>query len=314
MTTQHQIIAFCVLGVIAVPLGTFTLIKTINKIWRPAANTLQRPGDLQLDYIEPTRPQEIYYYPDLLQPRYERISDYASFYRNPHSYPPTYRSEILPSYYTEDRLNIYCSLENSINLEIISLIFIFMFFLIILWKILNEKKKKKVFGELIRKVENIWIVLAIYIMNSLIFYNSLYSISILIPFSSFEIDFRDSFEWKFNSYGVKSKISYLPIQTLTGDIINLLNSFKDEENYSMGLSFISSYNEWEDNKEKIDPIFIDDAIIVNKYSDPILITQFIMQTLNDKGIFIRNWLFKDILINSIDPVILIVTVPIKVEI
>jgi hypothetical protein len=38
------------------------------------------------------------------------------------------------------------------------------------------------------------IIVIIFIINSLIFNNSLYTISILIPFSFFEIDFRDSFD------------------------------------------------------------------------------------------------------------------------
>jgi hypothetical protein len=142
--------------------------------------------------------------------------------------------------------------------------------------------------------------------------NSLYTI--LIPFSFFEIDFRDSFEWKFNSCGVKPVISYFKIQTLAKDIIELLNSLKDDENYSMSLSFISSYKEWEENKDKIHPLFIDDAIIINKESDPFLISQFIMKRLDDKGLFITDWLFKDSSINSMDPVILTVIVAIKVKI
>jgi hypothetical protein len=136
----------------------------------------------------------------------------------------------------------------------------------------------------------------------------------MIPFSSFDIDFRDSFDWKFNSFGVKPKISYLKIQTLTEDIIKLLHSLNDEENYSMSLSFISSYKEWKDNKEKITPLFIDDAIIVNKESDPILITEFILKRLDDKTLFITKWLFNDSSINSLDAVILIVTVAIIVKI
>jgi len=152
----------------------------------------------------------------------------------------------------------------------------------------------------------------IFIINSLIFNNSLYSISILIPFSLFEIDFRDSFEWKFNSFKIKPVISYHNLQTLTKDIEHLLLSLNDDENYSMGLSFISSYKEWNSNKENIHPIFIDDAIIVNQESDPILITQFIMENLDNKGLFISNWLFNDESLNSLDPVILTVTVPIKI--
>jgi len=82
----------------------------------------------------------------------------------------------------------------------------------------------------------------------------------------------------------------------------------------MSLSFIPSYKEWEDNKKKVDPLFIDNAIIINKESDPIIITQFIMNRLNDKAYFVTNWLFNDDSINSLDPLILTVTIPIKVKI
>lgn len=133
-------------------------------------------------------------------------------------------------------------------------------------------------------------------------------------FSSFEIDFRDSFEWELKLYLDKPRISYLKIQTLTADMIKLLNSLKHDVNYSMSLSYISSYEIWKDNKENVDPLFIDNAIIINKESDPILITQFIMNMLDEKGYFITDWLNKDSSINSMDPVIVIVIVPIIVKI
>ena len=93
--------------------------------------------------------------------------------------------------------------------------------------------------------------------------------AIMIPFSLIDIDFRDSFEWKFNSYRVKPKISYLSIQTLTPDIKDLLDSLGEDANFSMSLSYISSYKKWKDKKEKVHPIYVNDAIIVNKESDPI---------------------------------------------
>jgi hypothetical protein len=144
--------------------------------------------------------------------------------------------------------------------------------------------------------------------------NSLYSMLLMIPFSTFDIDFRDSFKWELNSYRVKPMISYLKLQTLTKDINLLLVSLLDDVNYSMSLYFISSYKEWEDNKNKVDHLFIGDAIIINKESDPILITQFIMNSLYNKGLLGTNWLFKNSLINSMDPVILTIVVGIKVEI
>jgi len=190
---------------------------------------------------------------------------------------------------------INCPLENNI-LDFAWLILFFTSILIITL--------------LIRKYGKLLLIL---IFNFVIHQESVYSISFLIPFSFFEIDFRESFEWKFDSYRVKPKISYLNLQTLTHDIISLLNSLNEDKNYSMSLSFISSYKEWKDNKENVHPLFIDDAIIINKESDPILITQFIMNRLNDKGLFITNWLFKDDSINRLDPVILTVTVGIKID-
>jgi hypothetical protein len=72
MTTQHQIIAFCVIAVIIVPLGSFIAIKTINKLTRTPVNTLVRPeGDIQMvDFIEPIRPGHIYQPLDIVNPNY----------------------------------------------------------------------------------------------------------------------------------------------------------------------------------------------------------------------------------------------------
>nr|YP_009487204.1 hypothetical protein [Russula abietina]AWB36106.1 hypothetical protein [Russula abietina] len=206
--------------------------------------------------------------------------------------PPGY------SQITDNLIN--CPLENTINLDFVWLILFLTSILIFTLLFIKYGKLKLV---LILKL----------ILIFVIHLESEYSISFLIPFSFFEIDFRDSFEWKFDSYRDKPKISYLMIQTLTKDIKSLLNSLNDEKNYSMGLSFISSYKEWENNKEKIYPLFLDNAIIINKESDPILLTQFIMNTLNYKGLFTTNWLFKHNSINSMDPVILTVVVAIKIE-
>lgn len=164
----------------------------------------------------------------------------------------------------------------------------------------------------------LWLLILLVLIAFIIFkywiLNSFYDMSIMIPFSFFEIDYRDSFEWEFNSYRVKAKISYLKIQTLTQDLISLLNSLKEDENYSMSLSFILSYKKWKDDKKNNSPLFIDDAIIVNKESDTVLITQFIMSSLNEKDLFLNKALFNDNSINTMEPVILTVMVPIKVQI
>lgn len=159
-------------------------------------------------------------------------------------------------------------------------------------------------------------ILAVITILFIIFYESQINVvtTILFPFSLFQIDFRDSFEWKIKKTRDKHKISYLTIQTLTQDMISLLNSLKDDENYSMSLCFISRYNKWKDNKEENPPLLIDNAIIINKESDPILISQFIMTKLEDEGLFITNYSFKDSIINTIDPKILTVSIAIEVNI
>jgi hypothetical protein len=70
MTTQDQVIIICVLAFIAVPLGGFITIKTINKLTKPPVNTLVRSGDIELvEFIEPVQPPQVY--PDLLSPEYQ---------------------------------------------------------------------------------------------------------------------------------------------------------------------------------------------------------------------------------------------------
>jgi hypothetical protein len=60
MTTQHQIIAFCILAVITVPIGTFVSIKLIKKLTSPPVNTLTRRGDIELgDFIQHTNGRDI---------------------------------------------------------------------------------------------------------------------------------------------------------------------------------------------------------------------------------------------------------------
>jgi hypothetical protein len=66
--------------------GVYALIRVINKHTRPPVNTLERQGDIQLDYIEPTRAHDIY--PDLVEqqfPIHERISDHV-YHGSVHSY------------------------------------------------------------------------------------------------------------------------------------------------------------------------------------------------------------------------------------
>ena len=216
-------------------------------------NVLTRRGDIELgDYIQPNHQ----YYPDLLEspPQiYDRFSNYIS-YNDRFSNYISYNGDRVPSYYTGQHAPSYqsggnppsfntidwinCPLEDYINLEIILLVFIFLCFLI-LWIMRNHPW----FNNFIKRfllihpleIRILWIVLTAYFINKLLFNYSLYSMSVLIPFSVFNIDFRDSFEWKINSYWVKPKISYLKIQTLTKDIANLLDSIEDKTDFSMSL-------------------------------------------------------------------------------
>lgn len=256
-------------------LGVYSALRVIKLYTWPTGNVLVRRGDIELaDYIQPNQQNNL----DLLEnptPIFDRVAIYDRVPSYWSGVPP-YQPGTIPSYHTYDRLQINSCLEYE---NIINLYFIWIIFTCLLIIILKMK--------------------------------SLYAMSILIPFSLFDIDFRDSFEWELESYRVKPQILYMCVQTLTKDLINLLDSLNDDVNYSMGLSYISSYKEWED---KVIPLWIDNALIINKESDPILISQFIMNRLIDKGLFITNRLFNDSSINSMDPVILTVIVGIKVKI
>jgi len=275
-------------GTMGLLVGLREIVHRVNSI--PVHNRLTRShGDIELgNYIEPVQPAHSYQPIDLVNLNYEPYNwaDRVPSYYTGQPAPSYYSGGNPPSFNTVDRIYINCSLEDNINLDYILWLILFCVSLLMLRKLII----------------------------SLIFNNSLYSISILIPFSSFEIDFRDSFEWKFNSYKVKPVISFIKLQDLTKDINLLLLSLLDDVDYSMTLSFISSYTEWEKDKGNNTPLLIEDAIIINKESDSLLITQFIMENLDKKGYFLSNWLFKDQSLNSMDPVILAVTVGIKVEI
>src|ERR1700753_655132 len=118
MTTQNQTIIFCILAFIAVPLGTFITIKTINKLSRPPVNALNRTADIELvDYIEPSQPLNTYYPNqfDLVNNQFSvlerfNISYPPTYYTG--SNPPFYRNGTLPYYQSVDGININSCLEN----------------------------------------------------------------------------------------------------------------------------------------------------------------------------------------------------------
>jgi hypothetical protein len=133
--TNSNIIIIVVTLTICSTLGVYVAIRKTIQYTRPPVNTLVRSGDIELvDYIEPTQPQQIYNYPDLLEPQfpiYERIINYASDYGR----VPSYWSGTPPSYQTIDRLNINSCLENSINPDfILWLIFVLILIIIIIFR------------------------------------------------------------------------------------------------------------------------------------------------------------------------------------
>jgi hypothetical protein len=126
MSTQNQIIVICILGAIAVPLGTFIAIKTIHKLTGPVVNTINRSGDIELmDYIEPTQLQQAHYdllspplSTDFIQPQFIPDTSMLSYYERGTSSgignPSTLPSGSLPSYHSVYINSIF---ENSINLD-----------------------------------------------------------------------------------------------------------------------------------------------------------------------------------------------------
>jgi hypothetical protein len=130
MTTQHQIIAICIIFFIAVPVGTLTTIKCIKKLTRVPENTLYRRNDIELvDYIEPSQPLNAYHPNqfDLVNnqfPVLEIISYPPTYYTG--SNPHFYQSGTLPSYQTVDRWYINSCLENENIINSDFIIFIFM--------------------------------------------------------------------------------------------------------------------------------------------------------------------------------------------
>jgi hypothetical protein len=131
--TNSNIIIIVVTLTISSTLGVYVAIRKTIQYTRPPVNTLVRSGDIELiDYIEPTHPQQIYNYPDLLEPQFQ-INVYERV--------PSYWSGTPPSYQTIDRWNINSCLENSINLDYIWIILVLSVIFILIWKYWFKKSK-----------------------------------------------------------------------------------------------------------------------------------------------------------------------------
>ena len=119
-------------------------------------------------------------------------------------------------------------------------------------------------------------ILSILLILYLIYKNSnqgIYSLSLLIPLSQNKIDYVHEFEIKsLNYYNEKGSVLY--IQNLTTDLKVFLNNLNENDNYWISLFFypeISGYA----NEEGI-KLSISDPILINKNSDTLLLTKFII--------------------------------------
>ena len=123
--SHTDIIILVITFSISSTLGVYALIRCINQHTRPPVNTLVRSGDIELvDYIEPSQPDRIYQYPDLLEQQ--------QFPRYIYERAPSYWSGTPPSYQTTDRLYINSCLENSIYPDLIFWLILFGVLVIII--------------------------------------------------------------------------------------------------------------------------------------------------------------------------------------
>lgn len=274
--------------------GVFVVIRKIIQYTKPPVNVLHRNGDIELqEVIDPiqhinVRDVDLYSLPQY--PRAMVNNHLPIRWGN----PPRY------SQLSDNLIN--SSLENNINLDFIVWVILFFISILIVTILIRKYGKEKIL---------LISIIILFLKFGLLAKYSMYHMSLLIPFSHFEINFRDSFEWKLKEQRPPHKIKWLYFQDLTKNITELLNSFEDNLDYSMNLSVVRSYTAWLENEE--DPWRICDDIIVNKESDPLLITQFIISNVEKRHLN-TDYLLEDHAINQTDPAIKSVTVAIEVKI
>jgi hypothetical protein len=112
-------------------LGVYVVIRKIKQYSSPPVNVLQRRGDIELvDYIEPSFPQQIYQYPDLLEP--------IPFPWDIYGKAPSYRTGTPPLYQSMERININSCLENAINLDYILWLLLFFMLTLLIRKLFQK--------------------------------------------------------------------------------------------------------------------------------------------------------------------------------
>jgi hypothetical protein len=271
MTNQDQIIIICILASIAVPLGTLITIKTINKCLRPPVNALQRSGDIEMiDLIEPTQPQQVYYYPDVLGSYQGNIPSgrLPSFWS---SIPPSYRSETLPYYQSVDGININCCLENSINLNYILWLILFFIFL------LTIRKFQNMILSISLNPHSRWlqIILIIFIL----YYNSrdiLISSALMLPLSISRISYINDLDVPAFTDFESEKIEIFS-QFTVKETTDFLNKLEDNESFIVEIGFIPNIALWDIDAPQM---LLSKAFLINKNSSSTTINKFIMDRLD----------------------------------
>jgi hypothetical protein len=126
-----------------------------------------------------------------------------------------------------------------------------------------------------------------------------YLISLLPPFCLDKIHYVHDFQIKsINFFEQKGSILYL--NSLTRDLTIFLDNLSDNDNYWISLTFypdISGYA----NEEGI-KLVISDPILINKESNSLLLTKFIMNRLN---LMIDSYYLDDSIINNKNSVVII---------
>lgn len=130
MSTQTQIIIFCVIGALAGPVACLVVYKGVNKYLAPPVNVLRRRGDIELiNYNEPSQPLQAYF---PINGELNSVTTHAPSYYS--GTVPSYWSGTLPEYQSMDRIYVNSCLENEniINLDLI--LFVIIIIIIIIFK------------------------------------------------------------------------------------------------------------------------------------------------------------------------------------
>jgi hypothetical protein len=128
---------------------------------------------------------------------------------------------------------------------------------------------------------------------------TIYLTSLLIPLSKNEINYVHDFDVKsLNVYKKQGTVLY--IINLTLDLTEFINNLNEDDNYWACISFYPNIGGYsiDDGMQ----LFLSDPILINKDSDPLLLTQFIMNKLH---LMIDMYYFDDSIINSQDSIIVI---------